>query len=122
MWGMSTAISMGETCVVERERRSPRAGDRERVLEEMEQRGKSVEEVARETGLSIWTLKRWRTDARRGKSGKVKAGVGLLSVPKPIAMEVWAAEVVLGNAMRVRLVAGCPAKWAAELIRELNRC
>ena len=122
MCGMSTAISIGETSVVERERRSPRAGDRERALEEMEQRGKSVEEVARETGLSIWTLKRWRTDARRAKSEKVKAQPGLLCVPKPVAMEVWSVEVMLGNAMRVRLVAGCPAKWAAEMIRELNRC
>ncbi len=108
---MSMAISVGETSVVERERRSPRARDRERVLEEMEQRGKSVEEVASETGLSIWTLKRWRTDARRGKSGEVKAQSGLLCVPKPVAMEVGSMEVMLGNEMRGWLAA---VRWVED--------
>ena len=84
--------------------------------------GKKVAEIAKETGWSPWTLYRWRADARGGKAGK-KVGRPMLAVPRPeVAMGQWAAEVAMGNGLRVRLAAGCAPRWAAETIAELRRC
>lgn len=88
--------------------------------------GKTVEEMAAATGWSPYTLYRWRQEARAGRGSKaaMPPPPKLLAVPKPVSAGpgAWAAEVVIGAGMSVRLSAGCPAAWAGELVRELRPC
>jgi transposase-like protein len=104
--------------------RRPATGERERVVAEWASSGKTVDEMAAATGWSPYTLYRWRLDAGQGKRSKPKVATEprLLVVAKPAAAGVWAAEVVIGAGVSLRLSAGCPSGWAAELVRELRRC
>lgn len=104
--------------------RRPEPGERERVVAEWAASGKTVDQMAAETGWSIYTLYRWRLDAREAKAGKETAEPRLLAVPKPerVGHGGWAAEVTIGNGLSMRLAAGCAPRWAAEMMRELRRC
>lgn len=104
--------------------RRPQPGERERVVAEWAVSGKTVEQMAAETGWSIYTLYRWRLDAREAKAGKGTAKPRLLAVPKPEAVVYggWAAEVTIGNGLSMRVGAGCAPRWVGEMMRELRRC
>ena len=108
-----------------RGRRSPEPGERERVVAEWAATGKKVEEMAVATGWSAYTLYRWRSDIRATKAPKKQeGGTKLLAVPKPVSTMsgAWAAEVMMGSGLSVRLLAGCTRAWAAQLVGELKRC
>jgi len=80
--------------------------------------GKKVEEMAVATGWSAYTLYRWRSDIRATKAPKKQeGGTKLLAVPKPVSTMsgAWAAEVMMGSGLSVRLLAGCTRAWAAQL-------
>ena len=107
-----------------RGRRSPEPGERERVVAEWAATGKKVEEIAVATGWSVYTLYRWRSDIRAEKTPEPACRTELLPVPKPAsAMSgAWAAEVMMGSGLSLRLLAGCTPAWAAQLLGELKRC
>jgi hypothetical protein len=105
--------------------RRPPLGKIEQVLAEWAASGKTVREVAAETGWSIHTLYRWRRDARRPKSTTAAGSATsakLLAVPKPGGVEGgWSAELAIG-VVSVRLSAGVPVDWVGRLVRELKSC
>jgi len=107
-------------------RRQPEANERERILTGWAASGQSVEEVARATGWSRWTLYRWRAKARgEGKQRSRRPSErALVVVPAPMttASGEWAAELLTTTGIRVRLAASCAPAWAGELTRELSRC
>lgn len=107
-------------------RRRPQANEREEVLAAWAASGQSVEEMARATGWSTWTLYRWRAEARgaRTQRPRRRRERALVAVPAPVATASgeWAAEVWTTTGMRLRLAANCAAEWAGQLARELNRC
>jgi transposase-like protein len=106
--------------------RWPAPGERERVVAEWAASGKTVEEMAAQTGWSTHTLYRWRLDVRhgRGGSGATPSRPKLLPVPKPAsgAPGAWAAEVAIGTGISMRLSAVCPPAWVGQLVRELKSC
>ncbi len=106
--------------------RWPAPGERERVVAEWAASGKTVEEMAAQTGWSTHTLYRWRLDVRHGKgrNGATASRPKLLAVPKPTsaAPGAWAAEVMIACGISVRLAEGCSASWAGRLLRELKVC
>ena len=127
---MNTTTTIGNGASepnVIRKLRRPEAEERERILAEWAATGKSVGEMAAATGWSAFTLYRWRHEAGRGRRSKARrkrmSAPSMLVVPKPTSppASVWAAEVAIGG-ISLRLATGCPASWAAELVRELRPC
>ena len=104
--------------------RRPLSGEREKILADWAASGKPVTTVAAETGWSEWTLYRWRERARRGESnlGGKKKGErgGMVAVPAP-ASGAAVAELTTRHGV-VRCFAPASPTWAAQFIRELNRC
>lgn len=121
----TTTTGSGEVEGNGRNARRPTSGETEQVLAEWAASGKTVWEVAAETGWSIHTLYRWRREARRPKmtTAAVHAtSAKLLAVPKPSApMGGWSAELMIG-VVSVRLSAGAPVDWVGQLVRELKSC
>lgn len=107
-------------------RRRPQAEEREKILAAWAASGQGVEEVAAATGWTTWTLYRWRAEARGGapvrRRRPVERPLVAVPLPAPAASGEWAAELLSVTGVRVRLAAGCGPAWAAQLIRELNRC
>lgn len=106
--------------------RRPEVNEREKILAAWAASGQPVEEVARATGWSTWTLYRWRAKARgEGTPRRRRPGErALVAVPAPMASASgeWAAEVITTKGIRMRLAAGCTPAWAGQLARELDRC
>jgi transcriptional regulator with XRE-family HTH domain len=100
-------------------RRHLRAPEREQILALWAQSGLSAEEVAHRTGVSRSSLARWKR-ARSTPSGSVTAHAALVEVPAPLGGLGVAEVKTRGGA--VRLFAAATPTWAAQLIRELNRC
>ena len=99
-----------------------RPEERARVLALWTKSGLSAEEVARRTGVSRSSLGRWKR-ARSATSRTVSAvtrSPALVEVPVPIGGTGLAEVMTRGGT--VRLFAAATPAWAAELIRELNRC
>lgn len=103
--------------------RRPAPGERERILAEWASSGRSLEEMAAMTGWSRHSLYRWQRQAAKGRSPTARlAPAKLVAVPRPAAVTgPWAAEIGLGRAV-VRVAAGCPAKWIAEVVEALKPC
>lgn len=87
--------------------------------------GKTVWEVAAQTGWSIHTLYRWRREARGPKTMTAAVNATkakLMVVPTPSALiGGWSAELVIG-AVTVRLSSSAPVDWVRRLVRELKSC
>lgn len=103
--------------------RRPAPGERERILAEWASTGRSLEEMAAASGWSTHSLYRWRREAAKGRSPTARrAPAKLVAVPRPAAaMGPWAAEIGLGRRV-LRVAAGCPAKWIAEVVEALQPC
>jgi hypothetical protein len=86
-----------------------RPAERTRALALWAQSGRSAEDVARQLGISRQSLVRWK-----------QAEPALVEVPAPVGGAGVAEVMTRGGA--VRLFAPASPAWAAELIRELNRC
>ena len=99
-----------------------RPEERARVLALWTKSGLSAEEVARRTGVSRSSLGRWKR--ARGATPRTVTAMtpspALVEVPAPIVSAGVAEVTTRGGA--VRLFAAASPAWAAELIRELNRC
>ena len=99
-----------------------RPEERARVLALWAKSGLSAEEVARQTGVSRSSLGRWKR--ARSASPRTMTAVTpratLVEVPAPIGNASVAEVMTRGGPVRL-FTAAAPA-WAAELIRELNRC
>jgi len=105
--------------VVAGRRRHLRPEERAQVLALWTQGRSSAEEVARQTGVSRSSLSRWK----QALGATAPAGLtspGLVEVPAPVG-GTGAAEVLTRGGV-VRLFAAASPAWAAQLIRELNRC
>lgn len=106
--------------------RRPEVNEREKILAAWAASGQPVEEVARATGWSTWTLYRWRAKARGdGKLRRRRPNErALVAVPAPMtgASGEWAAEVLTTTGIRIRLAAGCTPGWVGQLAKELGRC
>lgn len=94
-----------------------RPAERARALALWAQSGRSAKDVARQLGVSRQSLVRWKQAAR---STTVSASPQLVEVPAPLSSAGVAEVTTRGGA--VRLFAAASPAWAAELIRELNRC
>ena len=79
----------------------------------------TAEEVARQTGVSRSSLSRWK-QALGTTDRAVHTSPALVEVPAPVNGAGVAEVMTRGGA--VRLYAAAAPAWAAQLIRELNRC
>jgi transposase-like protein len=96
-----------------------RPAERARALALWAQSGRSGEDVARQLGISRQSLARWKQAARLA-TASASAEPALVEVPAPAGGAGVAEVMTRGGA--VRLFAPASPAWAAELIRELNRC
>ena len=80
----------------------------------------TAEEVARQTGVSRSSLSRWK-QALGTNEPAVQTSPALVEVPAPAVSGAGVAEVMTRSGA-VRLYAAATPAWAAQLIRELNRC
>ena len=96
--------------------------ERARVLAQWTRSGLSAEEVARRTGVSRSSLGRWKRaqGATLRTVTVVTPSPALVEVPAPLGGPGLAEVMTRGGT--VRLFAAASPAWAAELIRELNRC
>ena len=90
---------------------------RSRLLARWAASGLSARAFALEAGVAAHQLYEWRRSARR----ETPAATALIEVPRGGAMTWWAAEVGTRSGPVQLSTAAAPA-WAAQLIRELNRC
>lgn len=96
-----------------------RPEERDRALALWAQSGRSAKEVARQIGVSRQSLARWKQAARLTTvSGSAEPA--LVEVPAPVGSAGVAEVMTRGGA--VRLLAAATPAWAAQLVRELNRC
>ncbi|MDP3069775.1 MAG: transposase [Opitutaceae bacterium] len=93
--------------------------ERERAVALWMQSGRSTREVARELGISRQSLARWK-QGTRASAVNAAAEPALVEVPAPVSGAGVAEVMTRGGA--VRFLAPASPVWAAELIRELNRC
>jgi len=88
----------------------------------MDEGGLGAEEVARQAGVSRSSRGRWKRAL--GATAQAVAAVtpspDLLGVPAPTSH--GAVAEVMTNGGVVRLFAAAAPAWAAQLVRELNRC
>jgi transposase-like protein len=96
-----------------------RPEERARALALWVQSGRSAKEVARQIGVSRQSLVRWKQAARL-TTVSASAQPTLVEVPAPVG-GVGVAEVMTRGGA-VRLFATAVPAWAAQLVRELNRC
>ena len=82
--------------------------------------GLSAEEVAQRTGVSRSSLWRWQHQRATRSRPAVTRAAALVEVPPPIGGRGVAEVMTRGGP--VRLFAMASPRWAAQLIRELNRC
>jgi transposase-like protein len=103
-------------------RRHLRPEERAQVLALWTQGRSTAEEVARQTGVSRSSLSRWKQALRSlgTTDPAVQTSPGLVEVPAPVSGAGVAEVMTRGGA--VRLYAAATPAWAAQLIRELNRC
>lgn len=111
---------------VKRRGRPLRPGPDERagILAEWAKSGRTVEEMARATGWSPWTLYRWRAKAGGGVGPRRRrrSAAALVAVPAPVGTTAWPAEIVTVGGVRLRLTTACTPEWAVQLVRGLERC
>lgn len=101
-------------------KRRPSAEERAKILAEWAASGRTAGAMSAAADWSKSALYRWRT--RHGEPNLRKTGEPqrLVAVPAPVVNSA-VAEVLTHNAA-VRLFATATPQWAAQLIRELNRC
>lgn len=96
-----------------------RPAERARAVALWAQSGRSAKDVARQLGISRQSLARWKQAARL-TTVRAAAEPALVAVPAPAGGAGVAEVMTRGGA--VRFSAAAPPAWAAESIRELNRC
>ena len=96
-----------------------RPEERARALALWAQSGRSAEEVARQIGVSRQSLTRWKQAARL-TTESASTRPTLVEVPAP-GGSGGVAEIMTRGGV-VRLSAAAAPAWAAQLVRELNRC
>ena len=96
--------------------------ERARVLARWTKGGLGAEEVARQAGVSRSSLGRWKRalGATAQAVTAVTPSPALVEVPAPVSQ--GAVAEVMTNGGAVRLFAAAAPVWAAQLVRELNRC
>ena len=94
--------------------------ERARVLARWTKGGLGAEEFARQAGVSRSSLGRWKR-ALGATAQTVRPSPALVEVPAPVSCHGAVAEVMT-NGGAVRLFAAAAPAWAAQLVRELNRC
>ena len=107
------------------------ADERARVLARWTKGGLGAEEVARQAGVSRSSLGRWKR-ALGPTAQTVTPSPALVEVPAPVSqgavaevpapVSQGAVAEVMTNGGAVRLFAAAAPAWAAQLVRELNRC
>lgn len=101
-------------------RRHLRPLERAQVVAVWAQSGLSAAEVAQRTGVSPSSLWRWKYQLSTRARPMVTPAPAMVEVPPPIGGLRVAEVLTRGGA--VRLFAAASPSWAAQLIRELNRC
>lgn len=92
-------------------------GSKLRILAAWKASGLSAREFGQDAGIAPYLLYDWRRAARRSTTG---VEVPLVEVPAPLG-GFGAAEIVTQRGL-VRLFPAAAPAWAAQLVRELNRC
>ena len=103
--------------VVVRGRQMISADSRGRLLARWAASGLSARAFALEAGVEMHQLYEWRRSPRR----EPPAPVTFVEVPRRGAVTWWAAEVATRSGT-VQLSTTAQPAWAAQLVRELNRC
>ena len=93
------------------------ADSRSRLLARWAASGLSARAFALEAGVEMHQLYEWRRSPRR----EPPAPVTFVEVPRRGAVTWWAAEVATRSGT-VQLSTTAQPAWAAQLVRELNRC
>ena len=91
--------------------------NRSQLLARWAASGLSARVFAGEAGVKAHQLYEWRRNNRRAQP----APVTFVEVPRGGAVTGWAAEVTTRSGA-VQLSTTAQPAWAAQLIRELNRC
>ena len=95
--------------------------ERVRILTEWTDSGLSARAYGQRTGVPVPRLYWWRRRLA-GTPPRVPAAVPFVEVPPLTAMpSEWGAEVMT-RVGAVRLSSSVAPGWAAQLVRELNRC
>jgi hypothetical protein len=108
-------MNQSEDCRVVVARRYTRRDERLKIVETMRQSGLSAAEFAKQRGIPVRKLYRWRNAPLPAQTA-----AAFIELPA-IATGSWMAEVT-SKAGGVRLSGSASPVWAASLIRELNRC
>jgi transposase-like protein len=103
--------------VVMRGRQMISADSRGRLLARWAASGLSAKAFALEAGVETHQLYEWRRSTRREQA----APVTFVEVARHGAVTWWAAEVATRSGP-VQLATTAQPAWAAQLVRELNRC
>jgi len=106
-----------QALVVVRGRQMISRDSRRRLLARWAASGLSARAFALEAGVATHRLYEWRRSARR----EPPVAVAFVEVPRRGAVTGWAAEVATRSGS-VQLAMTAPPAWAAQLVRELNRC
>ena len=93
------------------------ADSRSRLLARWAASGLSARAFALDAGVEMHQLYEWRRRPRRERP----APVTFVEVPRRGAVTSWAAEVATRSGT-VQLSTTAQPAWAAQLVRELNRC
>ena len=101
-------------------KRRPNDEERAKILAEWAASGRTAGAMSAAADWSKSALYRWRTRHGDPRLRKTDERQPLVAVPAPIANSA-VAEVLTRNAA-VRLFSTASPPWAAQLIRELNRC
>lgn len=101
-------------------KRRPNEEERAKVLADWVASGRPAGAMAAASNWSKSTLYRWRTREGEPRLRKADSLRPLVAVPAPVANS--AVAEVLTRSAAVRLFAAATPQWAAQLIRELNRC
>jgi transposase-like protein len=101
-------------------KRRPSAEERARILADWAASGQTAGAMSAAADWSKSALYRWRTSQGELSLRKTDEPRPLVAVPAPIANS--AVAEVLTRSAAVRLFATASPQWAAQLIRELNRC
>ena len=110
-------MNESKTLIVLPGRQVVAAASKMRVLAAWQASGLSAREFGLGAGIAPHLLYDWRRAARRNTA---EVDVPLVEVPAPLG-GLRAAEIMTQRGL-VRLFPAAAPTWAAQLVRELNRC
>ena len=104
---------------------TPRGREMREILREWRASGQSLEQFAKEHGISRHTLSWWRWklgESGKGRTRRAKPKFVEVKAPAAQPMVVAALEVRLPNGAEIRVPASVGGEKLEELVRAIARC